>query len=220
MGINIFDRQFFGDLTQFDTTQTVDVSIAEGTISVGDVSTRQILLKRSLISPEDNDIFDAQFFGNITDQFDTKNILGEIGDSLSRALILKRTVTDPAVVVGTDVISRVLSLARTILDTTVISDLSTRVIVLKRKIDDSAVVGIEILVRTLGLKRAMTDPTTVISDVATRIIKFARSISDTVTIIDSIIRGLFTPPKVQFMSKIKESLSFGSRIKETEDVSI
>lgn len=36
MGINIFDRQFFGDLQQFDTSQIVNVTINEPSTSITD----------------------------------------------------------------------------------------------------------------------------------------------------------------------------------------
>ena len=43
MGFNIFDRQFFGDLTQFDTVQDINVTINEPSVAVSDVATRQMI---------------------------------------------------------------------------------------------------------------------------------------------------------------------------------
>ena len=83
MPINIFDRQFFGDLQQFDTTTAFTRTIIEPSVPVSDFISRVLALSRTITEPS-----------------------VPASDSISRLLALSRNIIEPTVsildsVVGT-----------------------------------------------------------------------------------------------------------------------
>ncbi len=114
---NMFDRQLFGDLQQFDTTLCLEVTINEPAVVVSDDANRVSVLARAI----------------------GEGAVSIGGDVIARALILGRAMIDTTII--TDIVSRSLILKRTIIDGAVsISDtIDSRVAIPSKVFFDSRI---------------------------------------------------------------------------------
>ncbi len=213
-----FDRAIFGDLTQFDTTTAFNRTITEPSVSISDALGRKIDLFRTMVELEPP-LFDDAIFGDLT-QFDTLASPVPISDSVTGTASLFRSITEPSIVIN-DAVARVLAFARPIIEPTIsILDAVARKIDLFRTMIESEPIS-DSVGRKTDLFRIITEPSISVSDSIIRVLALVRVIVEpTISILDSVARILIESANITFITRIKQSLSFTTRIKDIEDHSI
>ncbi len=160
--------------------------------SVSDVISRKIDLLRTM----------TESYSISDNLIDVANLFRSIGENYSIS----------------DVVADVADHFRSMTENYSISDTLVDIASLFRSVSENYSVS-DAISRRIDLFRTMTENYS-ISDIISRRIDLGRAMSETVSIVDAIGRAVFTRPKLFFVSRIKESLSYSSRIKEVEDVSI